>query len=432
MSRSIPSPSPQTGLRALQAMARERSALAALSVIQRELGSIFEVRALGFNPVVLSGPEACRWVLVEARGDLLWRMETDPITQLLSHGLLVEDGAAHDVMREALGPALHRRMVEHSVTAMIRRIDQVIDSWSDGATVDLLIESRKIALLVLFDTLFGIDHTPDMPPLWPPLLKMVDYIAPGFWMFWSGVPRPGYKGAITKWDVYFARVIAMRRAELGHSPDRSDMLSLLIQLNLPDAVIRDQLMTMLIAGHDTVTALLGWTFYLLGKHSDVRQRCINEIDGVLGTTVPTFESLAQLKYMQQVLDETLRLYPPAHLGSRKAARDLEFDGFLIPKDRRVVYSIYLTQRDPILWPDPDRFDPERFAPGRKIAPYTFLPFGGGKRNCIGTYFAQIEARAVVARILQRVTLQAVPVKTHIHMGATIEPRPGVPFMIRKR
>jgi cytochrome P450 len=413
-------------------MARERSALAALSVIQRELGSIFEVRALGFNPVVLSGPQACHWVLVDARTDLLWRMETDPITQLLSHGLLVEDGAAHDDMREALGPALHRRMVEHSLAAMIRRTDQIIDTWSDGDAVDLLVESRRIALLVLFDALFDIEHTPDMPPLWPPLLKMVDYIAPGFWMFWSGVPRPGYKSAIAQWNTYFAHVIATRRAELDHSPDRSDMLSLLIRLNLPDSMIRDQLMTMLIAGHDTVTALLGWAFYLLGKHDDIRKRCTNEADSVFGDSVPTPESLSQLKYTQQVLDETLRLYPPAHLGSRKAARDLEFNGYHIPEGRRVVYSIYLTQRDPALWPDPDRFNPERFAPGRKIAPYTFLPFGGGKRNCIGAYFAQIEARAVVARILQRVTLQAVPVKTHIHMGATIEPRPGVPFIVKRR
>lgn len=413
-------------------MTRERSALAALSVIQRELGSIFEVRALGFNPIVLSGPDACHWVLVDARADLLWRMESDPITQLLSHGLLVEDGTAHNDMREALGPSLHRRMVEHSVAAMIRRTDQVIHTWAEGATVDLLVESRRIALLVLFDALFDIEHTPDMPPLWTPLLKMVDYIAPGFWMFWSGVPRPGYKGAIAQWNTYFANVIAARRAELDRSPDRSDMLSLLIQLNLPDSMIRDQLMTMLIAGHDTVTALLGWTFYLLGKHDDVQQRCITEMENVLGDEAPTPESLAQLKYTQQVLDETLRLYPPAHLGSRKAARDLEFNGYHIPKNRRVVYSIYLTQRDPIVWPEPDRFDPDRFSPGHRIAPYTFLPFGGGKRNCIGTYFAQIEARAVVARILQRVTLKAVPVKTHIHMGATIEPRPGVPVIIKKR
>jgi cytochrome P450 len=413
-------------------MTRERSALAALSVIQRELGSIFEVRALGFNPVVLSGPEACRWVLVDAREDLLWRMETDPITQLLSHGLLVEDGAAHDAMREALGPSLHRRMVERSVEAMIRRTDQVIDSWNSGATVDLLVESRKIALLVLFDALFDIEHTPDMPPLWPPLMKMVDFIAPGLWMFWSGVPRPGYKGAIAQWDAYFKEIIAKRRIELEGLPDRSDMLSLVIQLNLTDTAIRDQLMTMLIAGHDTVTALLGWAFYLLGKHNDIRQRCINEADTVFGDAEPTAESLLQLKYTQQVLDETLRLYPPAHLGSRKAAHDLEFDGYGIPKGRRVVYSIYLTQRDPLLWPDPDRFDPERFAPGCKIAPYTFLPFGGGKRNCIGAYFAQIEARAVVARILQRVEISAVPTKTHIHMGATIEPRPGVPFTVKKR
>lgn len=432
MSRPIPEPSPQTGLRALRAIVRERSVMAALTVIHSELGDIFRVRAPGFSPVMLAGADACRWVLVEAKNDLHWRMERDPITQLLSHGLLVEDGEAHDTMREMLNPALHRRMVESFVESMVRRTDQIIDTWDAGATVDLLAESRKIALLILIDTLFDVDHTPDMQPLWPHLLKLVDFISPGLWMFWSGIPSPGYASAIAEWNAYFARMITDRRDDLTQHPDRDDMLSLLIRAGLPDAAIRDQLMTMLIAGHDTVTALLGWAFYLLGQHPDVMQRCVEEADTALAGQPPTVDSVMQLRYTAQVIDETLRLYPPAHLGSRTAARDLDYLDYTIPQGTRVVYSIYLTQRDPALWSDPTRFDPERFASGAKIAPYTFLPFGGGKRNCIGTYFAQIEARAVIARVLQRVTLTPVPVKTHMHMGATIEPRPGVPYRVTRR
>ncbi|MBK8134773.1 MAG: cytochrome P450 [Chloroflexi bacterium] len=432
MPRPIPTPTPQTGLRALRAIFRERSVMAALSVIHSELGDIFKVSAPGFNPVMMAGADACRWVLVEARNDLLWRMETDPITQLLSHGLLVEDGENHDTMREHLNPSLHRRMVEGFVDAMVRRTDQVIDSWAEGSTVDLLTESRRMALLILLDTLFDVDHTPDMQPLWAPLLKLVDFISPGLWLFWSGVPRPGYKRAITQWDTYLTAMIAARRADLVRNPERTDMLSFLIQSKLPDAAIRDQLMTMLIAGHDTVTALLGWAFHSVGLHEDVRQRCIDETDSVLGGNVPNVETVTQLRYTEQVVDETLRLYPPAHLGSRKAAVDLQYGEYLIPKGTRVVYSIYLTQRDPKLWPEPERFDPERFAPGSKIAPYTFLPFGGGKRNCIGAYFAQIEARLILARVLQRVTLTPILKPTHMHMGATIEPRPGVYASVKHR
>lgn len=413
-------------------MRREKSALAALRVFHRELGDVFEVGALGFQPVVMAGEAACRWVLVEARDALLWRMETDPITQLLSHGLLVEDGAAHDQMRARLSSVMHRRMIDTYVTAMFRRTDQVIDSWRDGETIDLLAESRKIALLVLLDTLFDVDHTAELPTMWPALLKMIDFISPGAWMFWSGIPRPGYKRAIAEWDGYFSQLIRARRNVEMREPEGDDMLSLLIRLGLPDAAIRDQLMTMLIAGHDTVTALLGWTFYLLGRHDGVRRRCVEEASAVLSNATPTAEALTRLTYIDQVVSETLRLYPPAHLGSRKAARDLEFDGHHIREGRRVVYSIFLTQRDAKAWPEPDRFDPDRFAPGTKVAPYTFLPFGGGKRNCIGAYFAQVEARAVIARVLQRVELRVAHIPTHIHMGATIEPRPGVPAVIRRR
>lgn len=432
MSLPIPSPSPQTGLRALRAIFRERTVMAALEVIHNDLGNVFRVSAPGFNPVIMAGADACRWILVEAKDDLLWRMETDPITQLLSHGLLVEDGDAHDSMREHLNPSLHRRMVECFISVMLRRTDQVIDSWIENTTIDLLVESRRMALLILLDTLFDVDHTSDMPNQWSSLLKLVDFISPGLWLFWSGIPRPGYRSAIAQWDAYFAQMISKRRVELVDNPERSDMLSYLIQLGLPEKSIRDQLMTMLIAGHDTVTALLGWAFHSLNINSDIQRRCTDEADRVLGGQSPTSESILQLRYTEQVVNETLRMYPPAHLGSRKAARDLEYADYLIPKGTRVVYSIYLTQRDKRLWPEPETFDPERFAQGAKIAPYTFLPFGGGKRNCIGTYYAQIEARLIISRVLQRMNLTPKVVPTHMHMGATIEPRPGVYARVNRR
>lgn len=433
MPRQIPTPTPQVGLSALKAILREHNIMAALSVFHREIGEIFRINAPGFKPVMLAGPDACRWVLVEAKDDLLWRMDTDPITQLLSHGLLVEDGAPHDDMRERLNPMMHRRMVDSFIAAMVRRTDEVIDSWADGEQVDLLKESRRMALLILMDTLFDVNHSPDEQALWPALMKLVGFISPGLWMFWSGIPRPGYQRAITAWNDYFARMIARRRAELAASDaPREDMLSLLIGMELPDEAIRDQLMTMLIAGHDTVTALLGWAFYELGRHPHIYARCTAEADSVLTNQPATAETIAQLKYTAQVVDETLRLYPPAHLGSRKAARDLDYRGYHIPAGARVVYSIYLTQRDEKIWPDAARFAPERFAAGQKTVPYSYLPFGGGKRNCIGAYFGQIEARIVIARVLQRVTLTPTDVKIHMHMGATIEPRPGVMVRVTKR
>jgi cytochrome P450 len=144
--------------------------------------------------------------------------------------------------------------------------------------------------------------------------------------------------------------------------------------------------------------------------------------------------VAQLDYTEQVIKETLRLYPPIHLGSRTAIEDVEYQGYVIPAGTRVLYSIYLTHRDKREWPDPDRFDPDRFLPEkiRGLSPYSYLPFGGGPRNCMGMAFAQVEAKVVLARVLQRYDLAFVRGTVRPHMGATLEPSPGVMLRASQR
>jgi cytochrome P450 len=178
---------------------------------------------------------------------------------------------------------------------------------------------------------------------------------------------------------------------------------------------------------------LAWVLYLLGQHSEALAKAQAEVDLVLGDAQPTVENTAELHWVEQCLEETLRLYPPIHLGSRTAAHELEFQGVQIPAGARVLYSIYLTHRHPQYWEAPDEFKPERFAVGAKREPYTYLPFGMGKRNCIGAVFAQTESRIVLTRILQRVALDTVGTpKARLHMGATLEPRPGVMMHVTMR
>jgi cytochrome P450 len=171
---------------------------------------------------------------------------------------------------------------------------------------------------------------------------------------------------------------------------------------------------------------MAWALYLLGAHPEtlavVQQEARQWLDG---ERAPDLETVNRLEHLEQVVKEALRLYPPIHLGSRLAATDLEYDGFRIPAGERVIYSIYLTQRHPAYWPDPDRFDPQRHAPGQRPPPYAWLAFGGGPRNCIGAAFGQVEARLVLGAILQRFDLQLVEKRVTPHMGATLEPRPGV-------
>lgn len=432
--KPIPEPTPQTSLRALRAIIRDRSVFSGLQVFHTETGDIFQINAPSFRPIMMVGADACRFVLISSRGDLRWRMEGDSITSLLLHGVLVEDGETHDTIRRNLNPALHKRMLGGYVDAMVRRTDQIANHWVADCPVDMLIEMRKTALLILMDTLFHIDYTPDLRRLWWSVLYLIRYISPGLWLFWRGVPRPGYHRARALMDDYLFKIIRKRREQIEREQDReaTDMLSVLIYSGMSDDLIRDQLMTMLIAGHDTGTAALSWALYALAAHPDIQAKARAEIDAVLGDAPPTAENIDSLIYLEQVVNETLRMYPPIHLGSRMAAQDLHFKDHVIRKDTRVLYSIFLTQRNPAYWDDPNTFNPDRFAPEIKHEPYNFLPFGGGPRNCIGMAFAQVEMRVVLARLLQRFEMQRRFTDIHLHMGATLEPRPGVLIQPVKR
>lgn len=430
MSTNIPTPQGPTSLRALRALRREHSMLAALAVFNHELGDIFRFTLPGFKPVMLVGPEAARLVLVSSRHDLRWRNDADPVTLLLRHGVLVEDGDEHDRLRRTMNPALHKQMLSDYTAAMVRCADQVIRQWQDGKTCDMLVEMRRAALLILMETLFRVDFSPELDRLWSAILRTLQFISPGMWILWPGIPRPGYAQALRQVDEYLYQIIRLRRLRLGET---ADLLGLLIASGMDDDLIRDQLLTMLIAGHDTSTALLSWALYLLGQHPAAMAEARQEVDDVLGREAPALEHTGDLRYLGQVIDETLRLYPPIHLGSRVAAADLQFQGYTIPAGTRVMYSIYLTHRQPAYWDEPVTFRPERFAPGQaRPQPYTYLPFGGGPRNCVGAAFAQVETKIVLARILQQVELLALPRPVYAHMGATLEPRPGVLMQVRRR
>jgi cytochrome P450 len=209
------------------------------------------------------------------------------------------------------------------------------------------------------------------------------------------------------------------QSSIVHRPH--DLLQHLIDAGLSDDLIRDQMLTMLIAGHDTSTALLAWTFALLGQHPEVLARLVQEVD-----------RQEKSPLLDQVIKESLRLYPPIHIGNRRVAKEMEFSEGSIPAGERMFYSIYLTHRDPQVWENAEDFCPERHAHGRKTPPFSYVPFGGGPRSCIGAAFGQAEARLVITRLLQRHSFEFTHHKIHAHMGATLEPRPGVMMKVTRR
>ncbi len=439
----LPMATPQTGLVVLREMARSHwSPLAALAVMRAKVGPIFQINLPGFHPAVYTGPEANRAILVTDREPLSWRNETDPVVQLLRRGVLVVDGAEHDKVRGIMDPPLHRRNVLPHIPAFWHYTDQVTAAWQEGETRDMLVEMRKLALLSLVGTTFKVDFAPDMARLWQPILDLIDYISPGLWIVWPGAPaKAKHKRAAQAMDDYLYAIIRRRREELaasGGEPDDGDLLGKLIAApEMTDDLIRDQLLTMLIAGHDTSTALLAWVLYLLGVHDEARQAVVAEVDAVIGAgdAPPTVEQINRLEFLDQVIKETLRLYPPIHVGNRRMPQEQGLCGYHVREGTRVMYSIYLSHRDPEHWREPDAFCPARFARGseEKVPPFTYVPFGGGPRNCIGAAFAQVEARTVLARLFQRFHFELLDgERVHAHMGATLEPRPGVKLRVTLR
>ena len=409
--------SAETGRAALRALIKEGSPLGPLKVMAKQVGRFFQIPLPGFRPFVVFGPEANRRVLITERQKLLWR-NTDPVTHLLRRGVLVTDGEEHDRYRRLMESPLHPSQLSRYTGMMIEQTDRVSSLWKDGETVDMLVEGRKIALLIIMQTLFSKDIWNDLPYIWTPILKAIKYISPGMWILWRRMPRFGFKKHLRLLDGYLFGVIEERRKR---EEGVHDLLQHLIDAKLSDDVIRDQMLTMLIAGHDTSTALLAWTFALLGQHPDIHTRLVEEVD-----------TQGKPALLDQVIKESLRLYPPIHIGNRRVAQDIEFDDGRIPAGERLFYSIYLTHRDPSIWENAEAFFPERFAHGRKTPPYSYVPFGGGPRACIGAAFGQAEARVVIRRLLQTHTFEFTGHEVHAHMGATLEPRPGVRMKVIRR
>lgn len=421
----------ETGRAAIRALIQEGSPLGPLKVMAKHVGHFFQIPLPGFRPYVVFGPEANRKVLVTERDKVLWR-NPDPVTDLLRHGVLIVDGEEHDRYRKLMEPPLHPSKLPNYTQMMTAQTDRVAATWQDGDTADMLVESRKIALLIIMQTLFSKDASDDLSKIWKPILKSIEYISPGAWILWRQIPRWEFRKPLRTLDDYLYGIIEERKKTVESDSLLSDMheqapafqkdlLQHLIDAGLSNDLIRDQMLTMLIAGHDTSTALLAWTFALLGQHPEIHQRVIHEVD-----------MLDKSPLLDQVIKESLRLYPPIHIGNRHVAEEMRFGEDKVPANERLFYSIYLTHRDPEIWENAESFRPERFADGQKTPPFSYLPFGGGPRTCIGAAFGQAEARVVMLRLLQTYTFEFTNHKIHPHMGATLEPRPGVRMRVMKR
>lgn len=403
----------------------------------REYGPLFTLR-MGTTPTVwMIGPEANHFMLVSGTRHFNWRDGfMGDLIPLVGDGLLTTDGDYHDGARKALNPAFHRKSIENATRVMLEEADTALAAVTPGADLDAYTWTRRLALGIAMRALFGMEADGERREL----------IAERFENALSFYYRPVWevmlRGPRTPWarmqrekgrlDALVMEEIARRRQRGGGD----DIVGILAEGELADDQIRDQVLTLLFAGHDTTTSTISFLLYELARNPVALDRLVEEIDRELGGEPPEtgqlFEGLPQL---EMTLAETLRLYPAAWWGPRMVVEPYEFNGHRVPAGVRVQYSSWVSHRLPEVFPQPEAFVPERFAPEAKskLAKGAYIPFGGGTRMCIGMRFGETEIKAIAIRLLQRFRpeLQA-GFRLAVRQAPTLSPRDGMPLRLLAR
>jgi cytochrome P450 len=340
---------------------------------------------------------------------------------LLGEGLLTSEDPAHVRQRRVLQPAFHRDAVASYGRVMTEYADRARSRWRDGETLDVAQEMMRLTLGIVGKTLFDADIesqardvgaalTAVLESFWTMMLPFADLL--------EYLPVPALRrsrAARARLDKMMYGMIAERRqSPLGHG----DLLSMLILARdeedqgrgMTDTQVRDEAMTLFLAGHETTANALAWTWHLLSGAPEAEARMHEEVDRVLGGRLPTLADIASLPFVEQVIAESMRLYPPAWMIGRRAISEQPLGGYTLPARALVLLSPYVVQRDARYFAQPDRFTPERWTPEFKasLTPFAYFPFGGGARRCIGESFAWMELVLVASAIAQQWKIRVDP------------------------
>ena len=391
-------------------------------------GEIVHFRQGPRDVFLVKHPDLVKDVLVTRQHDFSKSRALQWAKLFLGEGLLTSEGEFHTRQRRLAQPAFHRQRIGEYGADMVRRTVEARERWTEGEVIGLDVEMMRLTLAVVSSSLFGKDVGASAGEIREDLATIIS-LFPRFSLPFFGLiqklPLPSnarFDRAVTRLDGIVHRLIAERRAGGG---DRGDLLSMLLLAQdeegdgggMSDRQLRDEVVTLLLAGHETTSNALTWTWYLLSQNPQAEARWREELRSVLGGRPPTFEDLPSLKYTEMVMAESMRLFPPAWGIGRRALRDVELGGFRIPAGSVLVLPPYVIHRDERFWPDPLRFDPERFtAEARAARPrFAYFPFGGGARSCIGESFAWMEGVLLLATVGQRWRLRLLP-------GHLVEPQ----------
>src|SRR5215469_3283050 len=383
---------------------------------------------IGWNHIVfLNHPDYIREVLVVQNDNFIKERTVQRSKMLLGQGMITAEGADHRMQRQVAQPAFHRQRIPEYAGTVVREAVRMRDSWKAGEQRNIAIDMMHLTLNIVAQTVFATDLRAEVHELADAINRIM-----GLYNFLVMLPAaewlvhvrpPGLAAFVRARKRIDAVVYRMMEAHRREHSDRGSLLDMMLAAS-PDRSesseqsLRDQVITIFLAGYETVANALSWTFYLLSQSPDCECRIHAEIDGELPGRTAGYEDIPRLRYVEMVLAESMRLYPPAWAMGRYARNDFRLGDYFLPAKTTVLISQFITHRDPRFFSDPLRFDPERFTPEAKArrTKFTYFPFGAGFRRCIGESFAGMEGVLVLATLAQRWKFRLVP-------GHRVEPEP---------
>jgi cytochrome P450 len=412
--------------------------------LAEEYGDIAHYR-IGWNHIIfLNHPDYIREVLVVQNDNFTKERTVQRSKMLLGEGMITAEGAEHRTQRQTSQPAFHRQRIPEYATTMIQEAARMRQSWKAGEQRDIAIEMMHLTLNIVAKTLFATDLRDEVNELADAINRIM-----GLYNFlvllpaaeWLVHVRPpglaAFVRARKRIDAVVYRIIeAHRRRPAGDG----NLLDLMLAAShdgsaAAEQSLRDQVITIFLAGYETVANALSWTYYLLSQNPDCERRFHEEIDRELKGSLPTLADIPRLRYVEMVLAESMRLYPPAWAMGRRARADFQLGDFFLPAKTTVLISQFITHRDPRFFPDPLRFDPGRFTAEAKLRrpKFTYFPFGAGARQCIGESFAWMEGVLLLTTLAQKWRLKLIAGhKVEPEPLITLRPKYGMKMLVEAR
>jgi len=412
----------------------------------REYGGIAQFKLLNKSYLLVTNPDYVKYILQENYKNYIRGRSVETGRVLLGNGLPLIDGEFWLRERRMLQPAFHRERLGRLADTVANVTRTFMHGWETKAKnkqpLDMDEEMMRLTLTVIIKTMFSVDIDEKIESLsraFNVASKFMLWRSQQMWAPPLSIPVPRnveYNHALKILNDTIYPLIADGRAN-----PKDDLLGMMLEMRdvdtgegMTDQQARDEVVTIFFAGHETSAVTMTWAFYLLSEHPEVEERMRAEVNTVLNGRTATFSDLPKLSYMQQVINEVLRLYPAAYLFAREAVLDDDIDGYPIPAKTLIFITPYITHRDPKYWPDPEKFDPERFSPEQTAnrPKHIYYPFGEGPHVCIGNNFALMEMQLILAQALQRFRLKLVanhPIA--FKPEATLRPKYGLKMTIER-